>query len=34
MYIESVQNLDSLKSQFNAKDVKKKELANILISNV
>ena len=26
MYIESVQNLDSLKSQFNAKDVKKKEL--------
>ena len=26
MYIESVQKLDSLKSQFNAKDVKKKEL--------
>ena len=26
MFIESVQNLDSLKSQFNAKDVKKKEL--------
>ena len=26
MFIESVQKLDSLKSQFTAKDVKKKEL--------
>ena len=30
MFIESVQNLDSLKSQFNAKDVKKKELGKYL----
>ena len=29
MFIESVQNLDSLKSQFTAKDVKKKELGKV-----